>query len=302
MLARLPEASYSAFEDERYEELDILDRVMPKHSVVPPTERELQAYEILIRDKPPMPESQKLVLCIETEDWKFTNQTCHLSILNMSADMVSYRISRREVLEEQLLPPEYVDRFRFFQSVYDAVAGSAVSQAERERLSIRDQSEFTYGEVDFIGMIPLLEMCAPQPGWTFWDLGCGAGKCLVSVALLYPKMKAITGVELLPALADLCKTTVEHLKPRMPIGKITVIQGDILKVDWSKASLVYMASICFPDELLEAVVTKAKAMKIGSFVLTLKNFPPNDCFEVRRKVRVRMTWGKSAVFLLEKVR
>lgn len=279
-----------------------MDRAMQKHAVVPPTARELEAYNSLLATSPARPLCDKFVLCVDTEDWQFTSQMCHLAVLNQSPEATSYRITRREVLHEDLVPEVYRERLRFFQSVFVEVEGSTVSQQERDRLHVRDQSEFTYGEIEFIGLIALMELVAPRPNSVFWDLGCGVGKCLVAMALLCPSLKSANGVELLPALCDLCKRTVQSLRPPSPMAKITVVEGDLLKVDWSGADLVYMASICFPDELMDAVVEKSKALKVGAVVLTLKNFPENDCFEVRHQVRVRMTWGKTAVFVLQKVK
>jgi len=52
-------------------------------------------------------------------------------------------------------------------------------------LRLAHKNEFTYGEIDFINFIPILEKCNIQPGETYWDLGCGAGKSLIAVGLLH---------------------------------------------------------------------------------------------------------------------
>ena len=48
--------------------------------------------------------------------------------------------------------------------------------------------EFTYGEVLFEHFIAVLEYAQPQPGEVFWDLGCGAGRPLVTASLAFPDL------------------------------------------------------------------------------------------------------------------
>ena len=57
--------------------------------------------------------------------------------------------------------------------------------------------DFTYGEVLFEHFVAALEFADPQPGEIFWDLGCGAGRPLVSASLAFPDLQACKGLELL---------------------------------------------------------------------------------------------------------
>ena len=58
-----------------------------------------------------------------------------------------------------------------------------------------------YGEVVFYYFIPLLEYAKPKPGEVFYDLGCGAGKPLLTASLAFPKLKVCKGIEYLEGLA-----------------------------------------------------------------------------------------------------
>ena len=244
----------------------------------------------------------RLVLCVDTEDWKYSTQTCYVAVRNLSGVPVSYVVERREVAEEELLEERYLPQYRLFKEVYEDIEGSSVSQAERRRLEVSDKSEFTYGEVEFAHMIPLLELCNVQPGEVFWDLGCGAGKCLLTVALLYPNLKACSGIEFLPQLHELCQTTLSALPKDSKHAPIKVIHGDMLAVDWSDADIIFTSSICFPEELINGIFEKAQQLKVGARIMTLKSFPVNDFFDVKYSVRVKMTWGKTGLYILEKVR
>lgn len=267
----------------------------------PPLERELQVYEQIRATSAAIPASERLVLCVDTEDWRHTTQTCYLTLLNLGADQVTVNLSRREMPVADLVPAEYHNKYLFFNSVFSQVDGHAVSQSERKRLDVGHQNEFTYGEVEFLGLAAVLELCEPRAGQVFWDLGCGAGRALLAAALLYPRLK-VNGVEYLPELCELCKRTVSHLETDLPLARMTVLQGDILEVDWSNASIVYASSICFSDELMEGVAAKAASLRLGAKFLTLKPLPSSKYFVLRQSIRVRMTWGKAAVYILEKVR
>ena len=246
--------------------------------------------------------NNRLVLCVDTEDWKYSAQTCYVAVRNLSGAPVSYVVERREVLEEDLLNERYLPQYRLFKAVYEDVEGSSVSQLERRRLDVSNKSEFTYGEVEFAHMIPLLELCNIKAGEVFWDLGCGAGKCLLTVALLYPELKSCSGIEFLPQLHELCQSTLSALPTTEKHAPIKVIHGDMLEVDWSNADIIFTSSICFPEELINGIFEKAQQLKVGTRIMTLKSFPVNDFFDVKYSVRVKMTWGKTGLYILEKVR
>ena len=57
---------------------------------------------------------------------------------------------------------------------------------ERDRLGLKMDEQFAYGEVIPMYYMPLLSLCEPKPGEVLYDLGCGAGKPLVYAALAAP--------------------------------------------------------------------------------------------------------------------
>lgn len=75
----------------------------------------------------------------------------------------------------------------------------------------------------------------------------------------------------------------------------------MLQVDWSDADVIFTSSICFPDTLIDGIFNKAKQLKKGARIITLKNLPSSEEFEVKYDLRVKMSWGKTGVYILEKV-
>ena len=283
-----------------YVDLDPFDKYMKRNFTRRPTLRETDR---MLKITPENVENrgEELRFCIDTDEWKYSSQMCYLGVKNLTESPVHFKITRREVLEETLLSPQFMEKFNMFRSVFTNLEGSSISQSERKRLQITGNSEFTYGEIDFIHMAPVIELCEPQPGEVFWDLGCGAGKCLMTAACMFPELAKVKGVELLPALHEACKETLEGLETPIPCAPIEVYQGDILDLDWSDADIVYSSSICFPSEMIDAILEKCKELKKGARFITLKSFPYNEIFETKHNLRVKMTWGKTGVYILEKI-
>lgn len=294
--------------DEEYVELDAFERFLPKEGIRRPGEKEIEAHERVMTHKKEFAQAKNasieegketVRLCIETDDWKYSTQQCYLTIQNHHPAPAICTIKHREVLEADLLPPDLQEKSRLFHAIFSEFDGSSVSQSERKRLQVLSQSEFTYGEVEFEHMIELLEMCEVKAGQVFWDLGSGAGKCLISAALLHPQFSSINGVEYLPGLFTLSQQVISKASA-LGVCPITLFQGDMLEVDWSNADLIFTSSICFPQELIEGILEKAKRLKRGTKVITLRSFPPNDVFTQKCALKVKMTWGKTGLYILEK--
>ena len=56
-----------------------------------------------------------------------------------------------------------------------------------------------------------------------------------------------------------------------------VVHGDILKIDWSAADLVFANSTCFDIKLMRKIEERAMSMKKGSWMITTtKKLPGCD--------------------------
>ena len=220
-----------------------------------------------------------------------------------SSTLIGYR-------ERDLLPPAIKERCALFDTVFENVYGSNVSQDARKALKLQG-SEFTYGEVEYLYFVPLLKMAAPKSGGVFWDLGCGTGKGLVAAALSENHFDKICGVEFIETLAQTARLTTKRYS-EMAVAKgyetkermqnlFNVVQGDMTKVDWSDADLIYVSSICFPDSLIHNLVELGKKLKAGTRILTLKIWEDRSTYRVLHNLRIKMSWGKNGVYILEKL-
>ena len=294
---RLIDADDFPIEMGAYFDPDPYDEMMKRNFTRKPNHRELHKLTRITErtDEP-------LRFCIDTDDWKYSSQLCYLGIKNLTEAPIEFEIRKREVLEEQLLTGETLMLFEAFKQTFSTVEGSSISQSERKRLNCSGKSEFTYGEIDFVHMAPVLGLCMPQPGEVFWDLGCGAGKCMVAMGLLYPQLKKVCGVEFLDKLYETCKNSLQNVQvSNRDLPEFDVKHGNMLEIDWSDADILFSSSICFPNELIEGILEKCHLLKKGARFITLKSFPQNNIFEVKYSIRVKMTWGKTGVYVLEKI-
>lgn len=197
------------------------------------------------------------------------------------------------------------------------------------KLMIDDDLAFTYGEIEFPSFLQILRTAQATDGQIFVDLGCGAGKAVVAAALSEVQFLRITGIELLPALTSCArkavaglremidkigdsKSVTSHFEARIAgafgsscnlhLPLIDIKEGDILEIDWSDADLVYISSICFPENVLQRIFERATSLKVGSTLITLKLIPGFEkYFELKTEKWFKMTWGSILVYFLTRV-
>ena len=144
--------------------------------------------------------------------------------------------------------------------------------------------------------IPILEYTKPKPGEVFWDLGCGAGKPLITASLAFPELKVCRGIELLEKLAELAEEIAVNTKKQCDeketeCSPIEIIKGDILKYDWFDADIIFIAAVCFPEALLAGIADQCENLKKGTRIIALKELPKKPFLEEYANIRAKYSWG-----------
>merc|ERR1712110_335466 len=70
-----------------------------------------------------------------------------------------------------------------------------VARKDRDKLTLESNQEFAYGEIIPVYLIPYVDHIKPQPGEIFYDLGCGAGKPVITASIAFPMLKVCKGIE-----------------------------------------------------------------------------------------------------------
>ncbi len=196
----------------------------------------------------------------------------------------------------------------------------------------------TYGEIttlgarQLFGAMGLMDYSQENPPIHFFDLGSGTGKLVGQVVLeLSNNSVKGTGVELSPsrhdsavrsknALTELTSTTFapsfgrnnDQYFSRNDVytslsqnysEKFELLQGDLFDADLSTATHIYVASLCFPHDLMvrleDRLQTLLQQKRPGGtnasglqWVATLQPFP-NNLTGIRPLVRfMEMSWTK----------
>ena len=167
----------------------------------------------------------------------------------------------------------------------------------------RSGPQYTYGEIEVIHFTALLKIASPKRGGVFWDLGSGTGKALIAAALGRNEFSKICGVEELDNLYNTSVKVIDNFckKTKTDKQKFLLVKGDMTKIDWSDADVIYISSICFPDELIKELEEKGKYLKKGTKIISLKNWNQTKMYNVIMNMEVKMTWGKNGVYVLEKL-
>ena len=165
----------------------------------------------------------------------------------------------------------------------------------------------TYGEITKLGARQLFSYMKvkEERDIVFYDLGSGTGKLVVQAYAELPPLLRVVGVELAPARHATAVCAWNSM--RDTIGDIRTMgapcteaqvdfqQGDLFQADVSDATHVYIASLCFTNDMMERVADKLASEALGlRCVATLKEFPKR--FQWRfgnAKVDyVEMSWTK----------
>src|ERR1700722_2703288 len=113
----------------------------------------------------------------------------------------------------------------------------------------------------------MLEAARVKPNEVVYDLGSGDGRIVIAAAQKY-QARAV-GVEL---RGDLCKSTLARIPALRPSRRITLIHGNLLKVDLSPADVVTLYLLTSSNERLRPNLERY--LKPGARVVS------ND-FEIR---------------------
>lgn len=135
---------------------------------------------------------------------------------------------------------------------------SAVGPAGRR---LRHARSATYGELTHDGIARLIAATDLKAGDRFVDLGSGAGKAVLSVAMQVPGVTSL-GIEIDAerfAIASMALGKAEAAGFVAP-GRTRFVHADARGYDLSGGSVFYVCSTCFPRRLLNQLARNVAAV------------------------------------------
>ena len=152
--------------------------------------------------------------------------------------------------------------------------------------------EQTYGEIDPVGFLALLDALPLAPGSTFVDLGCGLGKAVILAAAARPDaIRAARGIEIAEPLhaasLELLATTRARLGARVA-DRVTLVCGDIRDSsnwpDGTESIVAFLYWSTWPEELRCSVARRVVAETAPGALVVVSRFslpfPEVACFEL----------------------
>lgn len=170
--------------------------------------------------------------------------------------------------------------------------------SEEEKKIIAEQGCATvYGEILPTSLKTLLDDLRITSNDVFYDLGSGIGKVTIQAYLDYPFKKAV-GIELSPTRCNHAISAYNMLKIKNAIAHHRTLEfkiEDITKSDLNDATVIFMCSTCFPDDLMVKLTKKLSTLKSGLKVLTLKllSTPEKYGFKQIKEYNLPMTWSST---------
>lgn len=159
-------------------------------------------------------------------------------------------------------------------------------------------SPSTYGEVTMLGSRQLFHHMGlassssykqgNERDYQFYDLGSGGGRLVIQSHLELPHLSRSVGIELSSSRHSIAMQTWEELEQsgnaerirrfaKKAWGKedddfndmpsIELHEGDLFKLDISKATHIYVSSLCFSEDMLERLVEKVESEAISLQIL-----------------------------------
>lgn len=188
----------------------------------------------------------------------------------------------------------------FIDNHYIKVNG-IIPQHERQLITTNGGGP-VYGEILHSSLKILLDDLKVKNSDVFYDLGSGTGKVTLQAYLDYPFKKAV-GIELSPTRCQHSINAKSHLEQQLAIEsnrKLDFKNENILNYDINDATIIFMCSTCFPQELMISLTQKLSKLKKGLKLLSLKQLPEYEKFNFKliKEYHLPMSWSKSSVVYL----
>lgn len=164
------------------------------------------------------------------------------------------------------------------QSNLDEAKRRSHQDREGHADSFIDSLKFSYGEMvpgTIKTVMDSIGLCSED---RVVDLGSGNGKALLALALMFPDVKDVCGIELLEGLHKLAAEALSTLRARLEqndpehrMAPVNLKHGSLLEEDWSKATVVLICSTAFDEVLMQGISRLVERLPANARVITTSN-------------------------------
>lgn len=157
---------------------------------------------------------------------------------------------------------------KIIDSYYFNIDGFKVSQNAIKKYSYF-YSGYIYGEATTQSFCKIMSILKPKNNETFYDLGCGIGKKIITAALLYPNLQYV-GIEKVKELFDIAYIISKKINRDYNL-KTKIIHEDFRTFNFLDADIVYFSydSKSINYEITNYLGKKFDSLKIGARLFTV---------------------------------
>jgi len=155
--------------------------------------------------------------------------------------------------------------------------------------------ELTYGETYYFTARDILKKVNFTSDDMFIDVGSGRGKMVFFVSMYFHARA--TGIDILPTFIN----RSNYLSEKLKLEHTHFILSDGRTFDFSSGTVIYLAGTCFSDSSVSLLLKSLRAAPEGAKIITLSYPLKADYLKLISKEIKYFSWGKSTVFIHEKI-
>lgn len=159
---------------------------------------------------------------------------------------------------------------------------------------------YQFGETPLTTLDAIARACHILSHDVVYELGCGSGRTCFWLRT-FVKCR-VTGIDYLPTfILKAC-----YVKKKRYLNQIDFLQEDMLSVDFSDATVIYLYGTCLEDTLIEKLTLHLGCLKPAARVITV-SYPLTDyckgtLFKLTKTFPARFPWGTATIYLNERLK
>jgi len=180
------------------------------------------------------------------------------------------------------------------------ISGYVIPDKERSKIKRKmlNPEEIIYGEITYEATKNLLEYLKLTNRDVVYDLGSGVGKFCYQIALDTP-VKKVVGIELCPTRFSNARKAMSMMEDDVRVSiekRVFFKEEDFLKSDITDATVIFLCSTPYSDELMKKLTKKLGGLPVGLRVVTLKELAPVTLVDrsfvlVSTLAHTKMSWS-----------
>lgn len=191
----------------------------------------------------------------------------------------------------------------YMNFLYEGITGFIQYEPGQKEQAQEQKIFMTYGEILYAGVNRLIESMEISKNDVLYDLGSGVGKVPLQFLLKTPIKKAL-GVEAHTERHRAAETVYKKVHAEVPElfsnGRdLRSVCKNFLEVDFTDATILFIASSCYSDELLIDLGRMADQCPKLRYIISHKPFPNNN-LPLKKMIEIECTWDVEKTHFYEK--